>query len=239
MNLFEKLTKFYMNVINKNSWKGLRYGVFAGTEHEPVLRDLNCLTVIDIGANRGQFSLAARHLFPKAAIYAFEPLPVPAAIFKKVFKDDPLVQLIQSGIGKTRELRTIHISYKDDSSSFLPIGENQLRLFPGTGHKESKEVEIGPLSLWITAKSIKKPALLKIDVQGFELEVLKGSEELLDLFDYIYVESSFCELYLGQALADEIIAFLFSRQFRLKGIYNLFYDKRGKPVQADFFFTKS
>ncbi|HEB94406.1 MAG TPA: FkbM family methyltransferase, partial [Gammaproteobacteria bacterium] len=78
---------------------------------------------------------------------------------------------------------------------------------------------------------------LKIDVQGFEMEVLRGCEELLRRFQYVYVECSFVELYAGQAFADEIIAFLRERNFILDGVYNPCYDKNGRAVQADFFFV--
>jgi len=80
--------------------------------------------------------------------------------------------------------------------------------------------------------------MLKIDVQGFELQALRGCEELLDCFTYIYVECSFTELYEGQALADEIIEWLRKRNFVLKGIYNPYYDANGVAIQGDFLFAK-
>jgi 23S rRNA U2552 (ribose-2'-O)-methylase RlmE/FtsJ len=61
----------------------LRYRVLAGAEHRHVLsRNMN--TVVDIGANRGQFSLAVRQWASKARVISFEPLSGPAAIFRKV-----------------------------------------------------------------------------------------------------------------------------------------------------------
>ena len=53
-----------------------RHRVAAGVEHARVLRNLGPVgTVVDIGANRGQFALAARHCFADARIVSFEPLP--------------------------------------------------------------------------------------------------------------------------------------------------------------------
>ena len=46
------------------------------------------------------------------------------------------------------------------------------------------------------------------------------------------------ELYEGQALADEVIAYLANYSFKLKGVYNTFYDKKGIAVQGDFLFVK-
>ena len=79
--------------------------------------------------------------------------------------------------------------------------------------------------------------MLKIDVQGFELKCLQGCEDLLDRFQQVYVECSFVELYEGQALADEVIAWLRDRNFILQGVYNTFYDSKGAAVQGDFLFA--
>ena len=57
-----------------------------------------------------------------------------------------------------------------------------------------------------------KPALLKLDVQGYELLALQGCGQLLDVMDFVYAEVSFMTLYHGQALADEVVRLLFSRQ---------------------------
>lgn len=79
---------------------------------------------------------------------------------------------------------------------------------------------------------------MKLDVQGFELEALRGCENMLDRFRYVYCECSFVELYEGQALAHEIIDYLSQHKFKLTGVYNMTYDKRGIAVQADFLFSR-
>lgn len=63
-----------------------------------------------------------------------------------------------------------------------------------------------PLADALPAADIAAPALLKLGVQGFELQALLGCEDLLDRFAYVYVEYSFVELYEGQAFADAVIA---------------------------------
>ena len=55
-------------------------------------------------------------------------------------------------------------------------------------------------------------------------------------FAWVYCECSFIEWYAGQALADEVIAWLRERGFKLCGVYNMAYDRDGKAVQADFLF---
>ena len=89
----------------------------------------------------------------------------------------------------------------------------------------------------LPATDIQAPALLKLDVQGFELQALAGCEDVLDRFAWVYAECSFVELYAGQALADEVIAWLRDRNFALHGVYHMAYDARGRAVQADFLFA--
>ncbi|MBI3358967.1 MAG: FkbM family methyltransferase [Nitrospirae bacterium] len=217
--------------------RALRHVVAAAIEHERLLVALDCQTVVDIGANRGQFSLVARHCFPKARIVSFEPLPGPASIFRRVFSDDDQVLLHQTAIGPRSEVRTIHVSQRDDSSSLLPISSVQTAMFPGTGEISTTEVRVAPLEELITADDLRAPALLKLDVQGFEHEALIGCESLLSHFDMVYCECSFVELYSGQKLAWEIIDWLSARGFGLVGIFNTTY-QHGQAVQADFLFGR-
>ncbi len=83
------------------------------------------------------------------------------------------------------------------------------------------------------------PCLLKIDVQGFEMEVLAGAEALLPSVDEILVECSFVELYDGQPLADEVIVFLLGVGYRLRGAYGMSTDDDGRCLQADLLFLRS
>ena len=133
----------------------------------------------------------------------------------------------------------MHVSYKDDSSSMLPITSRQRSIFPGTGESGTTVVSVGRLVDSIRASELKPPAMLKLDVQGYELEALRGCEELLDSFSYVYAEGSFVELYEGQVLADDLIAWLRRRAYRLSGVYGVVYDDRGRAVQADMLFRKA
>ena len=216
-----------------------RHRVAAGVEHARTLRNLGLIRlVIDIGANRGQFALVARNEFPEARIISFEPLAVPAAIFQDLFREDERVRLIQAAIGAEDGEAPIHISARDDSSSLLPISNLQSEIFSGTEEVGSVTIKVGPLGSFLTAEELATPALLKLDVQGYEYEALKGCESLLKRFSYVYCECSFVELYSGQKLASDVIAWLAARGFRLQGIYNAFYDPQGVAIQADFLFVQ-
>jgi FkbM family methyltransferase len=211
--------------------------VAAAVEHERLLRTLEIATVVDIGANRGQFALVSRRCFPNAEIISFEPLATPAARFRAALRHDPHVRLFPVAIGAEAGEATIHVAAEDDSSSLLPMTELQTSLFSESREVATQTVQIERLEKCITPDDIRPPALLKIDVQGYELATLRGCQPLLNRFAYLYVECSFVELYQGQALADEVIAYLRDHEFHLHGVYNSFYNSEGRAVQADLLFT--
>ncbi len=211
--------------------------VLASAEHRHVFAS-ELATVIDIGANRGQFALAVRQWAPQARVISFEPLPGPAKLFRKVFSGDAAVTLHEVAIGPVAGTRTMHISARDDSSSLLPISALQTSMFPGTAEAGTIEVRVAPLDEFVKAAELKEPAMLKLDVQGFEYEALLGCESLLPHFDVIYCECSFVELYSGQKLAADVIEWLSDRGFRIKGMFNPAYDAQGQAIQADFLFHR-
>lgn len=214
----------------------LRYGVAATIEHKHVLKK-PWKTIVDVGANRGQFTLAASE-YTSAQIFSFEPLPGPASTFQKLFSSYNSIELYQMAIGSDQGSVDIHVSNRDDSSSLLKIGDLQEKMYPGTEEVRKHEIHVAPLDTILSSGEIMRPALLKIDVQGYELEVLRGARQLLTQFDSIYCECSFLELYEGQALVSDILKTLNDHNFSLNGIYNVSYSNSGSCIQADFLFKK-
>jgi FkbM family methyltransferase len=208
----------------------------AGIEHKVILQR-PLATIVDIGANRGQFALAAREI-SGARVISFEPIPSVAAIFKKIFSTDEFTKLHVAAIGEKFEKKLIHLSARDDSSSLLEITSNQSKLFPGTHEIGTLEIVVGPLDMYITNDEIIKPAMLKIDVQGYELQALAGCKTLISNFEFIYCECSFIELYANQACADKVISYLDRLGFRLTGVFNTSYDLSGGCIQSDFLFQR-
>ena len=238
MAAIHKIIKL-INIIKCSAFlKALFRGVAAGTEHLSVLKNIDCDFVVDVGANRGQFALVARKLFPDAFIHSFEPLDEPAKIFEALFARDNNIKLHRFAIGSESTSMTIHVSEQDDSSSLLPIGKNQSKLFPHTGECETRITSVLPLSEVIKVNDISNKAFLKIDVQGYELEVLKGCKGVLDKLLYIFLEFSFIELYDGQAFASEVIDYLQKNSYVVNGVYNICYNQNGEAVQGDFLFKK-
>ena len=239
MHLIAKFKKAGRIFSHASYRRALRLGTAAGVEHEAVLKALAPDTVVDIGANRGQFALAVRRCLPNARIISFEPLEGPAAVFRRVFASDTKTILHPVAIAPEDGSKLMHISGRDDSSSLLPITELQNQLFPGTAEAGTQVISSVPLDKHVAAADLCGQALLKIDVQGFELSVLQGCENLLPSFSHIYAECSFVELYAGQAYAADIVAHLAARGFALAGVFNVAYDSCGAAIQADFLFTRT
>lgn len=216
----------------------LRTRVAASTEHDRILAGLQLNTIVDIGANRGQFALCLRRLYPQAQIFSFEPLCRAALSWARIFESDSRARLFKKAIAAESGSATMHVSRWDGSSSLLPIGQAQRENFPFTEEASQETVETTTLDTCINADMIRDPALLKLDVQGSELAALHGCGTLLDQFRHVYVEASFVELYVGQALATEIVQFLLQRGFRLTCVANLSYGACERPIQADFLFSR-
>ena len=79
---------------------------------------------------------------------------------------------------------------------------------------------------------------MKIDVQGYEKEVINGCTSVLENFSYIYCECSYVPLYKDQPLSSDIIKLLEKRGYEVDGIYNTSYDKFGFAIQSDILFKK-
>jgi len=235
---WHRLTKLIRIVLSPYLFFALVRGSPATTEHIKVLKRHHFDLIVDVGANRGQFTLIARKLYPQAIIHAFEPLTEPARVFHRILGSDAGVILHPCAIGREKARATMHITKKDHSSSLLPTTETLTAMFPCTAEKGTRPVDVITLSEALGDAAIPAASLLKIDVQGYELEVLKGCEDMLNKFSHLYVECSFIELYQGQALAHQIIAWLEERGFSLSGIYNMYYDRDGSAVYGDFHFSR-
>jgi FkbM family methyltransferase len=219
-------------------WPLLRMGVAPAIEHSAALSRFSFRTIVDVGANRGQFAVISRRLFPGSQIYSFEPLEGPAEVFGRALQDDQRVQIFHNAIGETSGVASIYVTTRDDSSSLLKPDTAQQEIF-GVRTQRMEKISVRRLSECLTREDLRAPALLKIDVQGGELDVLKGAEELIDCFDAVYVECSYVQLYEGQPLCGEVVRWLGERGFQLAGVYNQYVDSRRGPIQADFLFLKA
>jgi FkbM family methyltransferase len=231
-----RLAKILTSLRHPVCWKALSRGVAPVIEHLPLLRRLDVDGILDVGANRGQFSLACRIAMRGIPVLAFEPIPSEAGLYEEVHKGSGF-SLQRYALGEVPETALLHISQSKDSSSLLPIGRRQVEAFPETAETGTMSVEVRTLDSFLPETAGRIRQLLKIDVQGFELNVLRGAREMLRSCRYVYAECSEVPLYDGQALRPEVAAFLKDAGFAEREVLNPSYI-RGELIQADYLYER-
>lgn len=197
--------------------------------------------VFDVGANFGQFSAELREFGYKGRIVSFEPLSAAHQRLSAAAASDPAWDVAPRGaLGAAAGSTVIHISGLSASSSLLTMKDTHENAAPGSASVGSEHVEITTLDAVAPAylEGARK-AFVKIDTQGFELEVLKGALATLPRIDGMLLELSLVELYEGQPLWTEVIDWLRAQDFALVGLNQGFVDPvRFHTLQVDGIFER-
>lgn len=210
--------------------------VAASTEHQKCIRNLKFDTLIDVGANHGQFSLLCINEMKDIKIIAFEPILKCFNKYNEIFKKYPKVKSYNVGLSDIKKSKNIYLSHSIDSSSFL-TQKQQNKIFPGTSNSSTTEAKLDKLDNYYDL-FLNNRILLKIDVQGYEKKVLNGAINSLKVIKFVLIELSFVELYKNQPLFDEVFLFLNKNNFSLIDIS--YYKKLNcRIIQGDFLFKNN
>lgn len=194
-------------------------------------------TIIDIGANKGQFAARFRVLFPEAWIYSFEPIPEVYDQLSKLFELDAKFKAFNLGLGKQSGTIDFFQNEFSDSSSALPMKSLHKENFPFTVKEKQIQIKVECLDEVMNSIPVSKPLLVKIDVQGFEEMVILGGENTIKNASVIIVEVSFCELYEDQIYFNTIYDHFQRLGFTYRGNYGqLLSPIDGSVLQADAIF---
>lgn len=195
-------------------------------------------TILDVGANVGQFALAAALHFPGSKIYSFEPLP---DVFRELQKNTRTKKNIKSfncAIGNHNGKILFHRNQYTRLSSSLKIHNHN----DNPRYKENKtsliSVDISRLDEFKKVLDIRPPALLKMDVQGMEADVLMGSTGLLPHIDFILYEAPLVQLYDDQPLFGEIHSITNNLGYKLVAPLFLNKGKDDKIIEMDVLYEK-
>ena len=168
------------------------------------LRELEIRTLLDIGANVGQFATYARKIFPEAQIYSFEPLRDCFEQLRKNMNGDPRFRAFNCAIGAKSGKVQINRNEHTPASSLLKLSDLHCKHYVYAVATEPETILVERLDEIASRLEIKKPAMIKIDVQGFEDKVIAGGTKTIRRAKVLIVETSFEELYVGQPLFDDI-----------------------------------
>jgi FkbM family methyltransferase len=199
--------------------------------------------VLDIGANAGQYASSLRKAGFKGRIVSFEPLSGPFSILEERASKDSLWDCRRGALGDDDGTISLNVAGNaGESSSVLPMLLRHQDAYPPANYVGTEVVPINRLDT--IASEILRPndvTFLKIDVQGFEKQVLAGGKSTIDdLCVGLQLELSFVPLYDGGPLIPEALDLLYSLGFRLTGMMPCFIDPRnGQMLQVDGTFFRA
>lgn len=198
-------------------------------------------TVLDIGANTGQFAEELRRGGFTGRIVSVEPLGAAFAQLRAKAQDDAGWTARQAAVGAEPGTLIMNVAGNSTSSSVLPMMARHTEAAPHTAYVATEQVEAVTVDA-LTTESGLTPAstLLKIDVQGYEGAVLDGAEATLATVAAVRTEMSLVALYEGQALFGELLTRLERLGFELWSIEPGFVEPgTGRLLQADGIFYRT
>ena len=203
------------------------------------IENMGFKTVLDVGANEGQFAKKIRELAPGAFIYSFEPLPEVFEALKAGFEGDTKFKAFPYGLGQQEESIDIYLNDYTPSSSILAMAQKHEENFPETQNKRVVQINLKRLDDLMRSEKTAGPFLLKIDVQGFEENVIAGAPETIAKADVILIELSFVKLYENQPLFHRIYSILYELGFEYHGNFEQLYSPIDNSIlQADGIFFR-
>ena len=168
--------------------RGLPFGVCVGLDLSRCgLVNSSRTIVVDVGANRGDWTVGLLERLPDVTIYGFEPVPATFAHLRARMANQPWVHIANQALGAANEIKEILLYEEDVLSSFVPSSSVE------HAPRATASVEIIRLDDFARDAGIQHIHLLKIDTEGFELDVLRGSEGLLNrgAIDLVLAECDF------------------------------------------------
>ena len=208
-------------------------GALSGLLHHARNVGLSPATVIDVGAAYGDFTVECHRVFPDAEYILVEPLEEFRPFLEAVSSSVPKAQYVLAAASAESGELTINV-HPDlvGSSVYLEDESSNVNGVPRT-------VPAIALDSLVDDRGAIPPFLLKIDVQGAELDVLSGGESLLQSAEYVLLEVSFFEFFTDGPQFHDVVRFMDSRGFAAYDISDLQYRPLDNALsQVDIAFVK-
>jgi FkbM family methyltransferase len=196
------------------------YESYLGHEH-----NFDC--IFDVGANVGQTSKLLIEQFPEATIYAFEPIGDNYSHLSQLGAKFSRVKTFNCALGAKEGVVSLPMNLPPLSQLYsLTPGVNEV----GLGQALSETIQVTTVDRICSKNSIGAISLLKTDTEGYDLEVLKGAEQMLrkGLVGFVLSEVGLADCARRHTPLEEQIAFLSRYGFRLCALYDLEYWNGGR-----------
>jgi FkbM family methyltransferase len=200
--------------IRRTVARELRLGHLDSLELLELLASNAPQVVYDVGANVGTWTLLAKAIFPQCNVHAFEPLANHVTKFREHTARVAGVHLHEVALGSVSGKQVMHVTSLSDASSLLEVGLEMEQRF-NVSEASQEQVAVERLDHYIDKNKVPFPDLIKLDVQGYEMEVLRGGERCLDHARAVISEVSFVEFYPKQCFFEDLVTFFSNRGFRL------------------------
>lgn len=182
--------------------------------------------IIDVGAYEGNWTRLARRVFTDVPVIMVEPQASKKVHLNRVANELP----------KTTYVQALLTSQSGQENTFFEM-ETGSSIFPENSNVARKATHLVSQTLDEIAVGIGSPIMLKIDVQGAELEVLKGGESTLRECEVVQLEVAVASYNSGAPTILEVLEFMDARGFRPFDISGETRHGGGSLVQIDLLFA--
>jgi FkbM family methyltransferase len=198
-------------------------------------------TVLDIGGNIGQYGSALRASGYRGRIISCEPLSDAFPHLSRRAAGDNAWTTLNTAVGTESGEIEINVSANSYSSSILPMTDAHSLAAPGSEYVRAEKVAMTTVAEILgTQKVDPASALLKVDTQGYEGQVLDGAGEALSRFAAVQLELSMVPLYDGAPLFEDLVGRMQEAGFGIFALEGGFGDPRtGRMLQCDGFFVRT
>ncbi len=204
---------------------------------QQLLAGHTCRSIFDVGAYRGEVAAYYSRLYPAADIYAFEPYPPSYESLVNRFQNNPRIHLVHGAVSSRSGESTFHVNQNPATNSLLPTGQGSAVASAIT----TEQITVPTLTLddFCESRGLPAPEILKFDIQGNEIEALRGADRTLSENGplLIYTEVLFESLYQNCALFGDLAGFLKDKGYELFNLYSLHHAPDGRLEYGDALFV--
>ena len=224
MKIREKIFQFARHN-SKNAFK----------DQKRLLNNIDNGVIVDVEAYLGETVQFYRNYFKNSKIYCFEPTQSSIQKLSLKFKYDKNISIIDKALSSKVMKSTL---YKSDYPNLNSLCKPNERAW-GIDSKKINAVETTTLDIFCKKNNIESIDILKIDVQGSELDVLKGSKRILEKgnISLIYIEWQVVPLYEEHTQYYKIADFLAEYDYELFNLYNMNEARSGQIRWGDAIYT--